>query len=228
MSSLSEPTKTIREEARGRQAAYALFGRLFERELEREDLASLASGPGAVVLRAFVEAGLPASEAERIIDVAGRADESTVETLNVEYTSLFEAHNRIYPHASCWGATKPMLMGAAWHKVLDFYREAGLAPEDDKAWLADHVGTELYFASVLAARAADAQSSKRVKEAHETFVAFLGGHVLPWVPRFLESVEADPRADFYADVARIALAFIELDVAMLEPGLISTVPESSI
>lgn len=225
---MNERTNTMKNEASGRRATYALFARLFETELDADALRSLAEGEGRMVLDGLAALGVAENSAKRVVAVADSADESVVQRLAIEFNGLFQAHNRVYPHASCWGMDKPKLMGPAWHKVLDFYRHEGLSPHPDRAWLADHIGTELYFASVMAGRVADAPGAQEAQDAQERFTAYIEEHIVPWVPRFLDAVAADERSGFYADAALVALAFIEIDAEMLGIGLLSTSPEGSV
>lgn len=205
----------IKEEARGRQAAYALFGRLFERELDLEDVRSIDSGEGGQVFRALSEAGVASNSANRAIAATSLGDEDTVERLSVEYARLFSAHNRIHSHASCWLGDRPRLMGEPWREVLDFYHNEGLVPHEKNIWMADQAGAQLYFASVLSGRVAETGSAADASKSLETLGDYLKTQVMTWVPRFLDKVAGDPRADFYADAALVGLEFLEMDARML-------------
>jgi len=215
MSSMSDKTLSIKEEARGRQVVYAFLGRLFERELGLGEVLSIGTGEGMQVLLSLSEAGVAWNSANRLIAATGGGDERTVERLSVEYSRLFNAHNRIYSHASCWLGERPRLMGEPWREVLDFYHREGLVPREENIWLADHVGTQLYFASVLSERIAQAESARDARKSLEILVEYLKTHVMTWVPRFLDRVAGDPRADFYADAAIVGLGFVEMDARML-------------
>lgn len=215
MSSMNDKTLSIKEEAQGRQVAYALLGRLFERELGLDEVLSIGTGEGRQVLLSLAEAGIAWNSANRLIAATNSGGESTVERLSVEYSRLFNAHNRIYSHASCWLGERPRLMGEPWREVLDFYHREGLAPHEENIWLADQVGTQFYFASVLSGRVAQAGSARDARKALEVLVEYLKTHVMTWAPRFLDKVAGDPRADFYADAAIVGLGFVEMDARML-------------
>jgi len=223
---MNDKTLSIKEEAQGRQVVYALLGRLFERELGLEEVLSIGTGESMQVLLSLSEAGIARNSANRLIAAASGGDESTVERLSVEYSRLFNAHNRIYSHASCWLGERPRLMGEPWREVLDFYHREGLVPREENIWLADHVGTQIYFASVLSGRVAQAGSARDVRKTLEVLVEYLKTHVMTWVPRFFDKVAGDPRADFYVDAATVGLDFVEMDARMLGIDVYSAEYES--
>ncbi|MBS3955906.1 MAG: molecular chaperone TorD family protein [Clostridiales bacterium] len=212
---MNDTILSIKEEATGREVAYALLGRLFERELGVEDALSIGGGEGGHALRAFAQAGIAPESANRVAATLVACDEGLVERVAIEYARLFCGHDRIYANASCWLSDRPRLMGDAWRDVLDCYHDEGLVPREEDIWLADHVGAELYFASVLSGRVARSGSANTANSFPDVLVNYLGTHVMTWIPRFFDRVAADPRAEFYADAARVGSEFLRVDAQML-------------
>jgi len=205
----------LASEARGRQAVYALLGRLFERELDVEELLSLASGEGVHVLSSLADAGVASGAVKRIICATAQPDEKTAEQIAIEFARLFLTHDRIHPHASCWMGERSQLMGDAWRAAVEFYHREGLAPRPEDVWCADNVGAQLYFASIISSRVADPPNGQLPGQVEKVLVEYLTEHVMPWVPRFFDRVASDPRADFYREAALVGLAFLEMDAFML-------------
>lgn len=208
------------QEALGRAWLYGLLGRLFD-DIPDSELMNLMIGGDAVRLAAIArEIGVSTDSAARIEAVS--ADDAV--SLGVEFTTLFEAHGRIYPFASCWTGEKPRLMRKPWAMANAFYQRLGLGLSEERLPRADHVGTELSFLSVLAAREAEARGTDDVAAASVEFERFLAVHVLTWVPEFCAKVRADTRADFYAVLAETLQAVLAIEAPDNgnEPAVVST------
>ena len=201
---LDDTDSTSTSTALGREWVYGLLGTLFDDVPDALLLNRLRDGEALRLADVARGLGVSATSTERIASVAG----VDMTTLNIEYTSLFEAHKRVYPFASCWLAEKPRLMRKPWAMANAFYARFGVGLPEDRAMRADHIGTELLFVSLLASRQAAAGDSDEAASLERETERFLSLHLQTWVPDFCRKVVEDERSDYYA-------AFCELTAALL-------------
>lgn len=204
-----------RAQAAGRAAMWGLLSRLFDDEPDEETIRRLAEDADGL-LKVLEAIGAPAEDVAAIAERSRTALEDDRIALRAEYTGLFEAHKRIYPFASCWMPDeKPRVLGPRAFKAQGFYAEAGVGLSEERLFRADHVGTEMAFLSTVAGRAANAEDQASFDRAMDLYVRFLQEAVLAWMPQFFQRVASDPRASFFASVARVAAAFLKADAADL-------------
>ncbi|MHB1342222.1 MAG: TorD/DmsD family molecular chaperone [Coriobacteriia bacterium] len=185
-------------EARGRAWLYGLLGRVFDDVPDAELTARLVDeSPRLAGLARALGAG------DASIDTLENIEVGDAEAMGIEYTSLFEMHDRIYPFASCWTGEKPRLMREPWAAANAFYRRLGLGLTEERLARADHIGTELSFMSVLAGRLASAVDEAEASAAAREFDTFLASHVLAWAGRFCAAVMADRRSRYYSAYAEL-------------------------
>jgi len=201
-----QPTTQVCADA----GVYALLGRLFERDLTLEEMDSIASQSVCSELSALTGLGVDARAIGRILERFSTATTETVVRLSTEFQSLFLMDNHIFACASCWVARRPNVTGVPWEQALHFYREHGVSIRSDKACAADHAGTELYVASLLAERVAEATTEDAAASALSALRDLLDVVILPWMPEFLLEVELDERADFYRDAACVTRELLAL------------------
>lgn len=199
------------DEALGRAWLYGLLGVIFDDVPTQDTLNRLSSGEAARLAEVARSLGVPASSAHMIREFP----DAGLEALGVEYTSLFEAHERIYPYASCWTSEKPRLMRKPWAMARAAYERSGLGLAEERLARADHIGTELSFLSVLAQREAEVASSDAKGDAHAEFVNFLEVHVIIWMPEFCTAVMQDRRAIRYAAIAEALSAVLGAEISVL-------------
>lgn len=211
----------LREEALGRSWFYGLLGVLFDDVPSAETLEALKQGQAAQLAQVARGLGVSEKSVKRIESMP----EAGVTSLGVEYTSLFEAHDRIYPYASCWTGEKPRLMREPWAMAQAFYSRMGLGLSEERVARADHIATELSFLSALAQRVAESESDSDARLMQSEFERFFGAHVLTWAPRFCDKVLGDPRADRYAAIAELLAAAIGAEVASTDDEPAAAVSE---
>jgi len=197
---------------------YALLGKVFEDAMDLSEVRAICVPPVCDVLGDLRDAGVASGSVERLIDRSVRATEESVERLCAEYDALFRSEDRIFSCASCWTAHAPDVAGAWWERALAFYRRHGVSVRSDRACVADHAGTELYVASLLAARACEACTTEELERNTAALREMLADVIFPWLPDFFAAVEEDRRADFYRDAASVARGFLEHESARLASG----------
>ena len=198
-----------------RRVMYSVLGRVFEDAMDLSGVGAICVPPACDALSDLRQAGVASDAVERLLSRSSRATEESVKRLRAEYDALFRSENRIFSCASCWTAHAPDVAGVWWERALAFYRRHGVSVRSDRACVADHAGTELHVASLLAARACEACSDEELERNTVALREMLADVILPWLPDFFAAVEADRRADFYKDAASVARGFLEYEGALL-------------
>jgi TorA maturation chaperone TorD len=81
--------------------------------------------------------------------------------------------------------------------------------------LPDHVATELGFMAYLAMQEAEAQGKDALVWLDKER-AFLRDHLIVWLPRFCQRVQAESQHPFYTALAELAMTFVSLDAQQIE------------
>lgn len=196
--------QTLRERA----ATYALFARIFARELDAGLLAALGADP------------FGAADCEP----ADPDPDALLTELAVDFARLFVVRGRdtrdaAYPFESVYASTEGLTSSDARADVRRRYRAAGLAPDEGWTVGEDHIALELQFLQLLCERAADAvaagdRAGAAALAAEQA--AFLDDHLLRWAPRFADAVERDARTALYRGAARQLKDFLSEDRALLQ------------
>jgi DMSO reductase family type II enzyme chaperone len=143
------------------------------------------------------------------------ATEELLADLEVEHTYLFinaVPHVPASPYESAY-AGRGLLMGEPVSKVLQAYRDAGLAISEDYDGLPDHITAELEFMAYLIQQQAQAEQEDSNKAAtwKERQDRFLDEHLLRWGPVFLDKVASSARNDFYRHLAGLLEALLQAE-----------------
>lgn len=182
-------------EAYLRSRTYALLAGLLARPPDSAVLESLAGAP-----LAGRDGGSMYATWQDLLTAASRADPNAVDD---EFHDLFIGLGRgeLLPFAS-WYRTGA-LMGQPLAELrrdisgLGFERQPGVSEPED------HVGVVLEIMSAL--------SEPRPDNGVELQRWFFAAHLQPWVPRFFGDLETARAADFYHSVARLGLAFLDIE-----------------
>lgn len=208
----------LRDALEDRAATYGLLARLFNREVDRPLLEELSKLPFAS------DTGLEAVDTgnrlmRSFLRESGRDEETILTELAVDFTRIFvirEAHllTSAYPFESVYTSATHTIMSDARDHVLAWYRSAGLEKSD--AWKTgeDHISLELEFEQFLVGRsiaALDAGDAGEVERLLREQLEFLNLHILNWVPRFAEALEANAQTDFYRGLAHLLIGYLEED-----------------
>jgi TorA maturation chaperone TorD len=141
--------------------------------------------------------------------VEGGLGDEAFAALTDDYTRLFVGPGRLL--AAPWESVYANKDRAVFQKetvsVRNWYLrfELGLTSEYNEP--ADHIGLEFAFLAELAQRtieASDIRDGREVKRLIDAQRAFLGQHLLPWVPRWAGDVVEHARTDLYRGLAWLA------------------------
>jgi DMSO reductase family type II enzyme chaperone len=128
-----------------------------------------------------------------------------------EHTRLFARQVPAPPYESSYDRDPGNSRVVRLQEIARYYAAFGLRVAPDHPDLPDHLGAELEFAGVLCAKEAyaiDAGLAEPAAVCAEARARFVGEHLIGWLPRFVERLEAQARLAFYPAVAALALALL--------------------
>jgi anaerobic sulfite reductase subunit A len=135
----------------------------------------------------------------------------TPEEIKADFASLFLSPDiHLSPHESLYNyplGETPRLWGRATEEVQAFYRSAGLMIDEEVDLIPDHAGVELLFMSFLVENnLIDRQT------------AFMGDHLMRWIPDYCDEIEKHARTTFYKELAILLREFVVSDYEELSGG----------
>lgn len=141
---------------------------------------------------------------EALEDLARAAASSETVPARVEYTRLF--YHPLGAVCPPWECTEldesPQLMGPRHHELLRWFRRAGVEPQREGGESVDHVGYELTFLALLAARTGSGDDQSQM------FADFWSAHVEPWMAAFAQRLIDCARTDLYTSAGRLLLCAV--------------------
>lgn len=137
------------------------------------------------------------------------ASEEAVDELAWEYTRLFIGPYKLPapPWESVYTSAKRLMMQDAYDQVRECYREAGFQV-DQAGLMADHIGLELTFLSMLYRQMLEAPGQR--KRLSTLANGFVENHQINWVPRFAEDMELAAELPLYAALSRATREIVYL------------------
>lgn len=156
--------------------------------------------------------------------LAGSLPEISVAAVREEFWRLFGTLGPAAapPWQSVYLDRERTLMGEETLRVRALYARFGLAAERAVGVTDDHIGVQLQFLSELSRRTADRLEAGDDAGAEALLAGqreCLEEHLLRWVHRFVEKVEAAAETGFYAGIARMTLGLFRTDRQFLEGAL---------
>lgn len=147
---------------------------------------------------------------------------STLDELNIEMTRLLEGPGLTPapPYASYY-LNNGQLMGPTATAARHFYLQWHAVPTGETRLPDDHIALELGFVAHLAQLAVEGD-----KTALAASRDFLHRHLLPWLPRFCDTLAKSSRVLFFAGLAHLTQAAVQADLAWLDQILTETVTET--
>lgn len=184
--------ETLQGALKERAAAYGLFARLLNREVDEKTLVELRALPV-------------------LAECLDEPEDDAITWLAVDFARLFIVRDRDarvapYPNESVHTSKDHARMDVARDEVRAIFRAAGVRVVGSQRLGEDHVALELEFMQILAERMAQAAAIGDEEAADELLAqqaAFLDAHLLNWVPAFADIVVATARTRFYRRVARL-------------------------
>ncbi len=183
---------------------------------DKEFQEALASGAFSTALRA----GVTRLADDRLSEQADRLDQviQTLPARNLrleeEYTALFLRKVPCSLYASRYLVPSALFRPRVLTEVAGYYRALGLGPAAEHPELPDHLGTELEFLGLAAAREYAAHQQREVETANrvrEVRERFCSEHVALWVPLFRDRLTKHARLAFYPAVTDVVLALLAVD-----------------
>jgi DMSO reductase family type II enzyme chaperone len=195
----SDPTVVA---SAARSGGYALLAAGIEYPYP-DRLAALGGGAWAENLRAAVAAH-PRSDLCQAFDPDAVArPEADGETLQVEYTRLFDVGGPGGPPCPLYGGTYGGDRMKTMEEVVRFYRYFGLRPDEEMREPPDHLATELEFLHFLTYRETQSLLSgddpAPLRRAEKDF---LERHPGRWVPKLLARLDRQEPHRFYGALFR--------------------------
>ncbi len=129
------------------------------------------------------------------------AFEDSPEQIRADFARLFLRPDlHLAPYESLYNfppGDKPRLPGKATRDVQVFYESTGVALGEGMDFVPDHLSVELLFMSYLA-------ENGYMEKQH----AFLGEHLLRWVPEYCDELAKHAATTFYKEIANLLKEFI--------------------
>lgn len=137
---------------------------------------------------------------------------ATRDELNIEMTRLLEGPGLTPapPYASYYLNNK-LLMGPPAVAARHTYLQWRVVPTGETRLPDDHLALELGFMAHLAQLAVEGDET-----ALTASWGFLRRHLLPWLPRFCDTLARASRVPFFAGLAHLTQAAVQADLAWLE------------
>ena len=182
--------------------ACGLLGSMYLCKPDRETLDSW---------RALLSEAVPdiLSDLKDALEKIDMASDSELEDLLWEYTRLFIGPYKLPcpPWESVYTSPKRLMMQEAYDEVRDYYNKAGL-PVNNQGIMADHIGAELNFLTVVLQKAhSDPEKEQYYRDLTR---GFLDEHVIRWIPQFARDMEDAADLSFYKTLARVTRSMIDL------------------
>lgn len=167
---------------------------------------------------------------EFIVGNAGVEAKQLSETLGIDRTRLYRGVSPAYgpppPYEAEWSGDSVNLPEFL-QKLARSYHQDGLAGADDTHDRLDYVGVELAYVEFLAQQEAVQLESGDLAAARQLLERqnlFFQGHLVAWVPKFVEKALEYARTDFYRGHLHMLRGFL-LEQGGLLPLLLSDAGE---
>ncbi len=148
-------------------------------------------------------------------------DNEAITQLEKEYTRLFRGLREGYgpppPYESVYRENR--LFGDSTSAVMRQYQNAGFGAIDEDAGPQDHIGVELKFMSLLCYQEYNAWKNDNSKQALQTIEqqkAFLGQHLMTWLPEFCKRLINESQLNFYSIIAKLTLDSLQQELSLLD------------
>lgn len=150
-----------------------------------------------------------------------RKDDEILSKLRHEYMRLFIGPEKLVapPWESVYRNKEGLLFQESTLVIRELYRKEGYQTEGYPNVPDDSLPLELDFMTRMAARSLEALRNDQYDEFMRTLAvqeSFLRVHLLFFVPKLIERMEASSFRLFYPQMTRILLAFVEIDHELVQ------------
>lgn len=196
-----------------RAVTYSFLSGMFLREVSQDFLERLAAEPPHL-----------GGELEGFAVGLATADLSTVRRdAAAEFAALLlgMSADPVHPYESVYTSPERLMMQDARDEVLALYRSQGLGRVGDLNIPEDHAGIELEFMARLCRKELDAMTGgdeEAVWDVRRTQQTFVRDHLLVWMPRMCDDLEARAKSGLYRGLAQTTRRFLSLEREELDAG----------
>lgn len=196
-----------------RAVTYSFLSGMFLREVSQDFLERLAAEPPHL-----------GGELEGFAVGLATADLSTVRRdAAAEFAALLlgMSADPVHPYESVYTSPERLMMQDARDEVLALYRSQELGRVGDLNIPEDHAGIELEFMARLCRKELDAMAGgdeEAVWDVRRTQQTFVRDHLLVWMPRMCDDLEARAKSGLYRGLAQMTRQFLSLEREELDAG----------
>jgi len=208
----------FKDVSEARASVYWFFSALFSKELELEQIQSLASGEASQFLDQLAkEPDLSSTIAILKKQLNQLAVHPTGELeLKSQFADLFlmDFQHSAPPYASVYLSNEHLLMQEPHHAMLKQLESMGVKVVDNFKEPADHIAIELDCLGNIILQGVQADTGAEQDQATDTQVNFIEQHLTSWFPLFKQKVDSH-ETSFYTTLTQLLCHYIEQDIVYL-------------
>jgi TorA maturation chaperone TorD len=162
------------------------------------------------------------AERRRFMDMElCQLDAAYLHDLGHEYMRMFIGPEKLVapPWESVYRSKEGLLFQESTLTIREIYRKEGYLPEGYPKVPDDSLPLELNFMYRMAARSLEALQNDQTEELSRTLAvqeSFIRVHLLYFVPKLLERMEASAFRLFYPQMTKILVEFLKLDLELVQ------------
>lgn len=203
-----------------RAEIYWWLSSLFAKELTEENLAQYQSPEIRSFLGGLGENESLADAVNRVVDGLNRLmdrQDAQLE-LSADFCDLFLKTDKYgaLPYASLYLGDSGLLNDEPAKVMAELMQKHGVVVDESLNEPADHLAIELDFLGNLIIRSNQSGNEEELEAAFIEQHEFIQTHLLSWVPQFVAKCQKFDEFGFYAAIAALLLAFLELDCRYLK------------
>jgi len=207
-----------------RNFLYTLFYKTFGREPDAAYLSVLGSdavSDAFTLLSQESEDTMSKAAAFAAAAYSRSGDAAYLHDLGHEYMRMFIGPEKLVapPWESVYRSKEGLLFQESTLTIREIYRKEGYLPEGYPKVPDDSLPLELNFMCRMAARSLEALQNDQTEELSRTLAvqeSFIRVHLLYFVPKLLERMEASAFRLFYPQMTKILVEFLKLDLELVQ------------
>lgn len=211
-----QETKAFNEK---RAEIYWWLSSLFAKELTEADIEQYHSPQIRAFLSGLGENSTLKPASDQLVDALNRLMDRTDAPLELaaDFCDLFLKSDKdaALPYASIYIGKSGLLNDEPAIKMEAVMAHHGVAVDKSLNEPADHLAIELDFLGNMIIRSNELEQEKHLDQALLDQEVFIRQHLLSWVPQFSQRCQQYDQFGFYAAVAALLEAFLELDCQYL-------------
>jgi TorA-specific chaperone len=209
----------FKDVSEARASVYWFFSALFSKELELEQIQSLASGEASHFLDQLAK---EPDLSSTVVILKKQLNKLVVHPtgeleLKSQFADLFlmDFKQSAPPYASVYLSNDHLLMQEPHHAMLKQLESMGVKVVDNFKEPADHISIELDCLGNIVLQGVQAETEAERDKATDTQVKFIKQHLTSWLPLFKRKVDSR-EVSFYTTLTQLLCHYIEQDIAYLK------------